>query len=392
MSEADVQALLDGLAAYLGAAIVLEDVDLRLLAHTDHDNVIDDVRRSTIMGRRASAEVRAWFEQWGIREAEGPVRTPSCKELGAMQRWCVPVRFRRTHLGYVWVLDDGHVTERQLGPGIETADQIGALLYRRRLSTQVDTDLLRLLLIPNEENAHVAAEARALGIHTHAGPIAVVVGAAPNGQELGSAALSDLALAARRAAEQAASPEIVLSGVVSDLGVVLAPLQNRDDVRPAVRVAEQLARIAASVGHGLELIAAVGASTDLEHASHSYAEARRALRMVRAMPDLGPVTSWNELGVFRALALLPPDDVEHEVLDPRVRQLLENEELSATAETFLDLAGNVQETAARLYVHRATLYQRLDRISALYKLDLRRNGDHRLLTHLGLKLAKVATL
>src|SRR6476469_2253841 len=104
MSEADVQALLDGLAADLEAAIVLEDVDLRLLAHTDHDNVIDDVRRSTIMGRRASAEVRTWFEQWGIREAEGPVRTPSCKELGAMQRWCVPVRFRRTHLGYVWVL------------------------------------------------------------------------------------------------------------------------------------------------------------------------------------------------------------------------------------------------------------------------------------------------
>jgi len=114
--------------------------------------------------------------------------------------------------------------------------------------------------------------------------------------------------------------------------------------------------------------------------------------MARAMPDLGPIVAWDDLGVFRALALLPPDDVEHEVLDPRVRQLLENEELAMTAETFLDLAGNVQETAGRLYVHRATLYQRLDRITALYRLDLRRNGDHRLLTHLGLKLAKVAAL
>jgi len=54
-------------------------------------------------------------------------------------------------------------------------------------------------------------------------------------------------------------------------------------------------------------------------------------------------------------------------------------ERGATAETFLDLAGDVQATAARLFVHRTTLYQRLDRIDQLYKLDLRRSGDHRLI-------------
>jgi hypothetical protein len=110
------------------------------------------------------------------------------------------------------------------------------------------------------------------------------------------------------------------------------------------------------------------------------------------MPDLGPVVAWPDLGVFRALALLPPEDFGTSVLDPRVRELLANEELTATAETFLDLAGNVQETATRLYVHRTTLYQRLDRIATLYELDLRRSGDHRLIAHLGLKLARVAGL
>ncbi len=54
-------------------------------------------------------------------------------------------------------------------------------------------------------------------------------------------------------------------------------------------------------------------------------------------------------------------------------------ERGATAETFLDLAGDVQAPAARLFVHRTTLYQRLDRIDQLYKLDLRRSGDHRLI-------------
>jgi DNA-binding PucR family transcriptional regulator len=113
---------------------------------------------------------------------------------------------------------------------------------------------------------------------------------------------------------------------------------------------------------------------------------------VRAMPDLGPIARWDDLGVFRALALLPTDELENGVLDLRVRKLLTDETLAATAATFLDLAGNVQETAARLYVHRTTLYQRLDRISALYKLDLRGNGDHRLITHLGFKLMRVAKL
>ena len=391
VSETDVQALLDGLAAELGAAIVLEDVDLRLLAHTDHAEIIDDVRRSSIMGRNATADIREWFEQWGIRDSLGPVRTPADETLGALGRWCVPVRFRGTHLGYVWILDRGEIAEHELGPGIEAAEHIAALLYRRRLSNQVDTDVLRLLLIPNPENEHVASEARASGVYSHKGPIAVVVAGPLDGVELRPTALSDLALAVRRAAEHA-SPEDVLSGVISDLGVLLAPVRSLEDVTIAHRLAEHVLRVAAHLSHGLELVAAIGGATELEHASHSYAEARRALRMARAMPDLGPIAAWEDLGVFRALALLPADEVENGVLDARVRGLLANEELAATAEIFLDLAGNVQETAARLFLHRGTLYQRLDRIAALYKLDLRRNGDHRLLAHLGFKLARVASL
>jgi DNA-binding PucR family transcriptional regulator len=72
-----------------------------------------------------------------------------------------------------------------------------------------------------------------------------------------------------------------------------------------------------------------------------------------------------------------------------VRALLGDPELRATAEAFLDLAGDVKATAAVLHVHRATLYQRLARIATAYGLDLRRSGDHRLITHLGLKLARL---
>lgn len=389
MSEADIQAVLDGAASELGAAVSLGDVEDRLLAYTAHGDLMDEVRHSGLIHRRVTSEVRSWFEQWGIREATAPVRTPADETLGALARWCVPVRFRTTHLGYLWVLDAGSISEQELGPAVEAAEKIGALLYRKRLLIQADTDLLRLLLIPNPESESVAVEVRTLGNHTQEAPIAVIVVGAPGADALGLAALSDLTLAVQRTAEQA-SGDIVLAGTISGHGVLLARLRGRDGLASAHRAAETVRRLASHVNHDLEIVAAIGGATELGRASHSYAEAWRALRMARAMPDLGPVVSWGALGVFRALALLPIDEIESS-MDPRVRGLLADKDLANTAEVFLDLAGNVQESAARLYVHRATLYQRLDRIATLYELDLRRRGDHRLMTHLGFKLSHMAS-
>jgi hypothetical protein len=387
VAEVDVQALLDGVAAELGAAVALDDVELRVVAYTADGDVTDEIRRYGIMHRHPSVEARAWFEQWGIRETAGPVRTPADPTRGILDRWCIPVRFRGLHLGYVWVLEGDRISEEKLKPAVDAADQMGALLYRRRLSIQADTDLLRLLLTPNPENELVAAEARA-SFHARNGAVAVVIAGTSSVDEPTPAALSDLALAVQRAAEQA--PSETLAGVISGCGVLLAPLPIREDLASARRLAENLCRLAGYFNRESQFLATIGSPTELERASHSYAEARRALRIVRAMPELGPIVAWDDLGVFRALALLPTGDLEANVLDPRVRRLLDNTELAATAEAFLDLAGNVQETAARLYVHRTTLYQRLDRIAALYELDLRRSGDHRLLTHLGLKMARVA--
>jgi DNA-binding PucR family transcriptional regulator len=194
----------------------------------------------------------------------------------------------------------------------------------------------------------------------------------------------DLTLAVQRAASQTPT---VLAGVISDLGVLLAPLDDSDDLEPARGLAEKVRQLSTQVYPGLEIVTAIGGAAELERAGHSYAEALRVMRMMRAMPDLGASVAWDDLGVFRALALLPADEIERAVIDRRVRALLADEVLAQTAETFLDLAGNVQETAARLFVHRTTLYQRLDRIAELFDLDLRRSGDHRLIAHLGFKLA-----
>jgi sugar diacid utilization regulator len=333
--------------------------------------------------------MREWFDRWGYRESPGPIRTPADEQLGILERWCVPIRFRGAELGFIWLIfGPGKVTEQDLEPAVEVAEHIGAVLYRRRLLTQLDTDLLRLLVMPNPENERVAAEARAFHTHGHEGPVAVIVAGSASGEELSPTALNDLILAIQRAGQQT-SLEPRLNGLIVGHGVVLAGLRKRDDLRPAIRLAERIHHLAAHLGD-LDVLVAIGGATELEHASHSYAEARRALRVARAMPDFRPLVAWNDLGVFRALSLVPQEEAVDGAVDSRVRELLADDSLAATAEVFLNFAGDVQRTAAALFVHRTTLYQRLDRIAALYKLDLRRNGDHRLITHLGLKLARLA--
>jgi hypothetical protein len=386
--ESDIQTLLESSASELDAPITLEDLSFRLLAHTDHSGAIDEVRRSMIIGRHATPDVRSWFRE-RMRGLVGPIRTPADATLGVLERWGVPVRFRGTPLGHLWVLDAGRLSEAELAPVVGVADQIGALLYRRRLASQIDVDLLRLLLIPNRESENVLAEVRGLGAFPHRGPIAAIVAGSARSDDMAPDELGLLALAVERLAEESA-PEPVLGGVISELGVILAPLRGYDDLSQAQRLAERICTISAQFSDDLEVLVAVGGPADLSDASRSYAEARRALLMMRAVPDLRPIVAWDELGVFRALALLPRDDRGSDVIDPRVRKLLDDDLLASTAETFLELAGSVQDTAKRLFVHRTTLYQRLDRIGALYDLDLRHSGDHRLITHLGLKLARIA--
>jgi DNA-binding PucR family transcriptional regulator len=53
------------------------------------------------------------------------------------------------------------------------------------------------------------------------------------------------------------------------------------------------------------------------------------------------------------------------------------------------LAGNAHATAARLNLHRTSLYYRLQRIETLARTDLR-NGTERLCLHLALKLARLS--
>src|SRR4051794_19215584 len=118
--KGDYQELVDEISALLAVPATLEDRDFGLIAFA-HDSgsgfdetTLDPVRTRSILTRKSTPAVRAWFEGFGIARATGPVRIPAAPDAGVFRdRICLPVRHRGIVLGYVWLLDatPGHTEE-----------------------------------------------------------------------------------------------------------------------------------------------------------------------------------------------------------------------------------------------------------------------------------------
>ncbi|MER7398738.1 PucR family transcriptional regulator, partial [Streptomyces sp. NPDC000151] len=171
----DYEQLVDEISAALGAPATLEDRDFRLIAFGAHegddDSMMDPVRTRSILQRRSTAAVRAWFEGFGIARAKYALRIPPDPAAGVFKgRICLPVRHHGIVHGYVWLLDDGHLSNLELGgrgtppdprieQAMETAARIGALLAAEARAGAELGDLLRELLLSGASERQGAAEA-----------------------------------------------------------------------------------------------------------------------------------------------------------------------------------------------------------------------------------------
>lgn len=113
--------------------------------------------------------------------------------------------------------------------------------------------------------------------------------------------------------------------------------------------------------------------------------------MASRVAEHAPVAGWEEIGPYRVLVEIPADahagDLLHPGL-PRLFDLQSNESLVTTLECYLDNACDTKSTAEALFLHRASLYYRLQRIEELTGASLK-SGSDRLALHLGLKLARL---
>ncbi|MGW5132940.1 PucR family transcriptional regulator [Streptomyces sp. NPDC004135] len=443
----DYQELVDEISELLGAPATLENRDFELIAFGAYDSegdldpsALDPVRTRSILTRRSTAAVRAWFEGFGITRAAGPVRIPPTPEAGVYRgRICLPVRHRGVVHGYVWLLDDDPgPSERQLSAAMAVTARIGALLADE---AQHGADLcreLRAVLTAERDwqrDMAVAELRTALGPRADAPHTVVCVAPWPSADPDDAPSV--------RTMPGAAALCTLPWGATDQCVAVLVRLRSADVLTPATTAANRLlerargttapgtpgrpagggpgggttgsgaasgtrgaggpaagagtptagaggpvagmGRPVAGAGGPVAGVATAGAG--LAGLGAAWREASAAARAALAEPRLGPVAEWAAIGPFRLLTALPAEVAR----DPAVQTLLvpAHRELARTAEVYLDCAGQAARAAAELGIHRQTLYYRLSRIEKLTGLDLD-DGEDRLLLHMALKGARLS--
>ncbi|MES4881693.1 helix-turn-helix domain-containing protein [Streptomyces sp. NPDC000349] len=386
-SKGDYQELVDEISELLGAPATLENRDFELIAFGAYDSegdldpsALDPVRTRSILTRRSTAAVRAWFEGFGITRATGPVRIPPTPEAGVYRgRTCLPVRHRGVVLGYVWLLDtDPGPTERQLTAAMAVTARIGALLAdEAQHGADLSRELRAVLTAERDWQRDMAvAELRtALGARADALHAVVCVAPWPSADPEDAPSV--------RTVPAATALCTVPWGTAGESLALLVRLRSADVLTPATSAAGRLLERARGSG----LAAGVSAPrSGLAELGAAWWEASAAARAARAESRFGPVAEWTSIGAFRLLTALPARSAH----DPALRVLLSpaHRELVRTAETYLDRAGQAGRAAAELGIHRQTLYYRLSRVEQLTGLDLD-DGEDRLLLHMALKARRL---
>ncbi|HEY8479623.1 MAG TPA: helix-turn-helix domain-containing protein [Spirillospora sp.] len=360
----DLQEIVEYAADLLQAPATLEDRDFHLVAYAAHGDTIDPVRMDSILHRRASKDVRARFERYGIARASGPVRIPADTSAGQLGRLCLPVRWNNVTYGYLWFLDDEErVTAAQAEEAMHLCDRAGLEMARRaRERDDLGLKLADLLSPHPDVRAQAADDLTDAGAPSPPFTVAVLRSATPE-------PLNPWPL-----------PRSVLATFWQRDHVLLIPSSA-----PAPGTLDRARSLLEERGSPVR--------TGICSPCRSFGEVHegwlRARVAARAAPP-GETRDWASLGVLRLLRTAGDGALTEATQTPGTLRLLENEVLAETARTYLDLAGNVQRTAEALNIHRQTLYHRLSRIEALTSMSLS-NGRDRLTLHLALTLAPHTT-
>lgn len=400
-SASELQELVDALAADLGRPVGIDDQRFAAIAYSPHEHDYDDVRAASILRRQAPREVVAWLDALGVRRATAELRIPANRELGMAARVCVPLRCAEITLGYLWLIDEPTPIEPdELARALASARRAAALVYRMRLLKRDDRkheQALVATLLHGEPgpSRRAAAELLEAGLLEAAAAYAVLAvrPCRPPRARVTPEALGAQITECVERLRRMLPPHRMLAALLNDQGAAILACPIGEDPR---RRAETLRGLVAEACAplGIErVVVGISGSGDVEGLRDAYWQARDAAGLAETVASLGDLVGWDELGAYatmlrmrrggEALPAAVPEPLWRLLRSPDADPLVE------TLEIYLESAADASATAARIYVHRSSLYGRLRRIEEITGIDLR-DGDDRLLMHLGLRLWRMA--
>jgi PucR C-terminal helix-turn-helix domain len=390
--EEHLQHLAERLARDLQRSVIIDDAALRPLAVSPQTGRLDRSRVEAVLQRGTNARLRRRLTEHGVFAAREPVPIPGDPGQAILPRLCLPLRDGDQLLGFLWLIDEPALTAGQTALARAAAAQAAHLLAQRAIRADGQFTVLSDLadgLLDNREQARREAAAMIAGQEALAGPppwaVAVIrLADLPPGPEPapGRSRAAWPAATLRRAAanlRRRAAPGSLL---------VASPREHEFACITAAGARAGLRRtVAALPGPPLAAGTCAGPAALAEVAS-GLGNARYAAYVAARIPSFGRSADWAGLGAYAAFQHVYPDPSAPERICPGVGALLDRHAsvYRETLRCYLDCAGQAQQAAGQLHIHRTTLYWRLARAAELVSLDLHQGSD-RLKLHLALTLA-----
>lgn len=395
-----VQELADNLAEALQRSVAVDDPGLRLLVATAHFEDVDQARLNSLVGRRLVGPTRDYVMKSGAQRWRGPTRLEANPDVGfGRARWCFPLRSTYELLGFMWLIDDGGITQAQLDVAAETAQRIEGVLVRRAASSveadiEVESLILGLLADGRTDQEHAASELRDLGLFRGTDHMAVLVvhnaGAKHSRQQDWCTDAVRRGIASAMQGRLKESFAYAASGRESVL-VVGFHKEPGDSELTALTTALHSEIQRFDPANSPAITVGVGSPvTGLAGVRGAFDQALIAAQVAR---DRAQVTAaWNRYPLESLLRACIAPEVPASLVPSALRTLDEQpEETRQVVATFLAMAGNVNETADLMHLHRTTVYYRLAKFRERTGLNLD-DGRTRLLLHLWFAARGLITL
>jgi len=360
----DLADLAAELATILAGPVLLTTPDGRVVAQAGDADELARITASTAFD--ATGRFRVEAQPAGMHEdPPGP-------------RAIVPIVAGRVDHGRIVTFSKAPITDADVHC-LERAATVAALAVTKGLAVaavedKYRADFLRDLLIGRiDDSAGAVAHARSLGWNVDR-PMVVVVAELDPGQVPASVSGLDLLPVHERFATawqtvmRSRDTRAPVASFNTEVVVLLGAAPDGD----LTRLVAELDRLVAGDRGGGRLSFSLGVSrvaADAGELSRAYEQARTSVRIGRRLQGPGARATFDQLGAYRLLALIPDSGELRgyvaDVLGELAGDTTEAADLRHTLEVLLDTSGNVAETARRLHFHYNTLRYRIEKLERL---------------------------
>jgi PucR C-terminal helix-turn-helix domain/GGDEF-like domain len=399
LSVGDLFGLANAIAATVGGATTIEDLQSNVLAFSSLGHPIDQIRQDTILGRRVPPSWSRVISDQGIfrklyrtrdvvriDRLVSPAGGPDAD--AGRPRLAIAMRAGDEPLGSIWVIEGDRPLTAEAEESLRTAAQIAAMhvlhyrsavdLERGRRAEQLRT------VLTGDRPASIESRLRLPdGV-----PLAVLAFAS----DLHDADLVDQAVDALEAVLTLHIEVFHRTAHVVSIGELVYILLAAAETRDRARICELAGDLREHAERRVNRPVFVGigsAVSGLDDLRRSRSEAEHALTVVRQRGEqLGHVEQLRGAIALHRLQSLARTDPELRLGKAAVlaaHDASNGTSYVATLRAYLDHFGDVPAAAEALFVHRNTFRYRLTRLLDLTGLDLN-DPDERLITHLQLRL------